>query len=250
MRDNEHKKNDNNQKEKIGGRAYSNGVRLISNSYTVKAYYEQNKLRIRVNKLKKREYSLIKKIPVIRGIFALILAVKMFLKEGINNPKKYWIIFLIIFLELLYWFLPSTTGIEINNIILFLYIAIPILLLIKFRKLIVETLKYHGAEHKTVNYYENGCKGDIASYSRLHKRCGSNIVFYYLLISVIMGFILNTHYLFLEVFYLGMAYEAIRYTPDRLLFLPYIFQKIVSKEPDEEHIMAAKVALDVLIDRR
>ncbi|MFW5982232.1 MAG: DUF1385 domain-containing protein [Halanaerobiaceae bacterium] len=239
------------EKEKIGGRAYSNGVRLMSNSYTAKAFYtREGQLKVKANKLKKQEsFSIIKKIPIIRGIVSLFFAVLMFLKEGVNNPKKYWIIFLIILLELIYWLLPSSTADGFLDIVLILYIAIPLILLLRFRKTIVEILKFHGAEHKTVHYYENDCSGDIKSYSRLHRRCGSNIVFYYLLISLVSIFLFNKNNFFLEILYLGIAYEAIRYTPEKLLFLPYFFQRIVTKEPDEKHIRAAKNALDVLIDR-
>jgi len=110
---------------------------------------------------------------------------------------------------------------------------------------------YHGAEHKVVHYYEGDCQGDISSYSRLHKRCGSNIVFYYLIISLSTLFVyipLNPY--LLELLFLGIAYEAIKYTPEKLLFLPYLFQRIVTREPEEKHIRAAKMALDVLLERK
>lgn len=241
--------NKTNKKDKIGGRAYANGVRLMNNSHTVKAYYDQKAdLKLAVRRLKKRDkLSFIKKIPILRGIISLFFAVAMFLKEGVNNPKKYWIIFLIILLELVYWLLPASAGEGFSYLILFLYIAIPVFMIIKFRKTIVEILKYHGAEHKTVHYYENNCQGNIASYSRLHKRCGSNIVFYYFFISLLAGLLLNTGNIFLEILYLGLAYEAIRYTPEKLLFFPYLFQRIVTKEPEEKHIKAARAALDVLV---
>jgi uncharacterized protein YqhQ len=48
---------------------------------------------------------------------------------------------------------------------------------------------YHGAEHKTVNAYENGCDlNDITavqSYSRVHQRCGTNIMFLMLMAAVL-----------------------------------------------------------------
>ncbi|MFP4016950.1 MAG: DUF1385 domain-containing protein, partial [Halanaerobiales bacterium] len=123
--------------------------------------------------------------------------------------------------------------------------------LLIFKDLIVEILKYHGAEHKTVHYYENDCQGDIQSYSRLHKRCGSNIVFYYIFISLSTIFIdIPINPFLLEVIFLGLAYEAIRYTPDKLLFLPYLFQRIVTREPEDKHIRAAERALEALLDRQ
>ncbi|MFW6306553.1 MAG: DUF1385 domain-containing protein, partial [Bacillota bacterium] len=84
-----------------------------------------------------------------------------------------------------------------------------------------------------------------------HKRCGSNIVFYYLIISLSTSFIyIPINPFLLEIIFLGIAYEAIRYTPDKLLFIPYLFQRIVTREPEERHIKAARKAFDVLMDQK
>ncbi len=241
-----------NEKEAIGGRAYSNGVRLMDNKYSVKAYYNKNdSLKVEVSKVKRSKYlKYIKKIPVLRGIISLLFAVIMFLKEGINKPKKYWAILLMILIDIIYMLLPSTVSENTMNLLMLLYLLLPIFLLIKFKNIISEVLKYHGAEHKVVNYYEGDYQGDISSYSRLHKRCGSNIVFYYIIISLSTLFLnIAINSLLLEFIFLGIAYEAIKYTPDKLLFLPYLFQRIVTKEPEEKHIRAAQMALEVLIER-
>ncbi|MTI58431.1 MAG: DUF1385 domain-containing protein [Firmicutes bacterium] len=238
------------QKEKIGGRAYKNGVRLMNSRFSVKAYYDENgKLQVKLSSVKRsKHYKLIKKIPIIRGIVSLLMAIWIFLKEGINNPKKNWAILLILLLDLLYIFIPGSESQVTNNILNLIYFGFPALLLLLFRKTISEVLKYHGAEHKVVHYYENDCQGDIQSYSRLHKRCGSNIVFYYLLITCTVGLFvyIPLNPLLLELLFLGIAYELIRYTPEQLLFLPYLFQRLVTKEPEERHIRAAKAALELL----
>lgn len=242
-----------NNKEKVGGRAYSNGLRLMNSKWSVKAYYDKNNnLRVKTGRVKRgKYYKYIKKIPVLRGIVSLMLAIAMFLKESTKNPRKYWVVLLIIFLDIIIIFLPASTGGDtvnlIMDIIFILYLVLPVILIIAFRKVIVEILKYHGAEHKAVNYYENDCQGDIQSYSRLHRRCGSNIVFYYILISLVVGsFDININIWLQELIYLGLAYEAIKYTPEKLLFIPYLFQRIVTREPEDKHIEAARLALDVL----
>lgn len=238
------------QKDKIGGRAYKNGVRLMNSSLSVKAYYDKNgELQVNFSIVKRSKYyKLIRKIPILRGILSLLMAVWMFLKEGINNPKKYWAIILVLLLDLIYIFIPVSKSQVTNNILTLVYFGVPVLLLLLFRKTISEVLKYHGAEHKVVHYYENDCQGDIQSYSRLHKRCGSNIVFYYLLITCTVGLFIYIplNPLLLELLFLGIAYELIRYTPKQLLFLPYLFQRLVTKEPEEKHIKAAKAALEQL----
>lgn len=238
-------------KENIGGRAYTNGVKLMNKKYSVKAYYdENNKINYQISKIKNRKFIYImQKIPVIRGIINLVLAITIFLKESINRPKKYWFIFLIIILDILYiYFLENeATSIVVGNILLILYYLIPICLLIIFRKKIKEVLKFHGAEHKAVNYYENNFKGKISDYSRLHRRCGSNLIFYYIIINLIANLAnINLNLLLLQLIYLGLAYEAVRYTPEKLLFIPQLFQKIVTKEPETKHLKAAQSALNLL----
>lgn len=236
-------------KDKIGGRAYKNGVKLQNTKKSVKAYYDQNnKLQIEIKALKQNKYfKYIKKIPIIRGIATLFLAILSFLKEAVNNPKKYWFIFAIILFDLIYIFMPESTSTGIENIFLFAYFSLPIILILIFKNGISDVLKFHGAEHKAVNYYENNYEGDINSYSRIHRRCGSNIVFYYLIFTFLSSFFTINLNLFIQEFLiLGIAYEAIKYTPKKLLFFPTLFQKFVTREPDRKHLKAAEKALEVL----
>ncbi len=242
-----------NSKTKIGGRAYKNGVRLMNDKRSVKAYYnKENKLEVEISQVKKNKYmKYIKKIPVIRGIASLFFAILIFLKEVFKDPKKYWFIFVIILLDLIYFFIPESSADSTNTletIYLIFYFTVPLVLIIIFKNGISEVLKFHGAEHKAVHYYENDYKGKIASYSRIHRRCGSNIVFYYFLITFISSFFtININVFLQELLFLGLAYEAIKYTPESLLIFPSLFQKIVTREPEERQILAAKKALDVLI---
>ena len=239
------------EKEKMGGRAYKNGLRLMNENYSVKVYYEEDeRLRYRLSKVKYNEYfKHIKKLPVIRGIVSIILAIFSFLKEGIKKPRFYLLIALIIALDLTYVFFASGNG-SGGGYIIYLYLLIPLVLLFFFRGTVSEVLQYHGAEHKAVNYYENDYKGDIDSYSRLHRRCGSNIIFYYFLLSFGLGWLVSEAGLLLfisfEFLCLGLAYEAVRYTPEKLLFIPQIFQRVVTREPEEKHLAAAEKALEIL----
>ena len=71
------------KKEKVGGRAYSNGVRLKNKHKSVKAYYDSNgDIRIQTNPVRQNKFlKKIKKIPLIRGIAVIIFAILSFLKE-------------------------------------------------------------------------------------------------------------------------------------------------------------------------
>ncbi|MFW6266230.1 MAG: DUF1385 domain-containing protein [Halanaerobiales bacterium] len=237
-------------KEKIGGRAYSNGLKLVNSKYSVKAYYDQEDfLRYKRRKVSRpRFFKIIRKIPVLRGIILLIWAIGSFLKESVKKPKKYWLIILIIIVDVVFMYASASTEGSVNRFIHLIYYSLPIILIVIFWNFITEVLKYHGAEHKAVNYYENDCEGSIASYSRLHRRCGSNIVFYYLFITILMSFIdIPFNFFLQELLYLGLAYEAIQYTPDYLLFIPQFFQRIATREPEEKHIKAAELALQKLL---
>ena len=72
-----------NNKDKIGGRAYKNGVKLKNNRRAVKAYYDKNdNLKTEIRGVKQNKYlKYIKKIPVLRGIAVLFLAILSFLIE-------------------------------------------------------------------------------------------------------------------------------------------------------------------------
>jgi uncharacterized protein YqhQ len=130
-----------------------------------------------------------------------------------------------------------------------IYVSLPVILIIFFRKNISEVLKYHGAEHMAVNYYENDCRGNIKDYSRLHKRCGSNFVFYYLLFQIIAFFInLNLNFLVEHLLYIGLAYEAMIHTPDSFLPVVTIIQRFMTKKPDEKQLKAAEAALKILTE--
>ncbi|MCF8001485.1 MAG: DUF1385 domain-containing protein [Halanaerobiales bacterium] len=241
-----------NNKEKVGGRAYSNGVRLKNKHKSVKAYYDNNgNIRIQTKLVKQNKFiEQIKKVPLIRGIAVIIFAILSFLKEVFKEPKKYWFVFLILMAEVLYMFLPSDSSSAIQGIVFLIYISIPIILLFVFKNSVSEVLKFHGAEHKAVNYYENDYQGDIASYSRIHRRCGSNIVFFYIIISILAGFFeLGLPLILQEILILGIAYEAIKYLPEKLLGIPSLFQKLFAREPDQRQLKAAEAALEVLTNK-
>jgi|AntRauTorcE11898_2_1112593.scaffolds.fasta_scaffold31614_2 uncharacterized protein YqhQ len=238
-----------NKKEKIGGRAYSNGVRLKNKHRSVKAYYDENgNIRIESKLVKQNKYmKYIKKIPIIRGILVLFFAILSFLKEVFKDPKKYWFIFLILIAEILYMLIPSNSNPTLQGMFFLIYISIPIILLIIFKNSVSEVLKFHGAEHKAVNYYENDYEGNIASYSRIHRRCGSNIIFFYIIFSILVSFFnLSLPLLWQELLILGIAYEAIKYLPEKLFFIPSLFQKFFARKPDKRQLKTAQVALEIL----
>lgn len=153
-------------------------------------------------------------------------------------------------------------------------IRITILLLymagISLMKDIQQLFRYHGAEHKSVFAYElkgELVPGSVIKFSRFHPRCGTSfllivafvaILSFSLLDSFMLLFItsitlpirLLTHLPFIPIVG-GLAYEIIKFSAKhgttwwgKILIAPgLLLQKITTKEPTEQQIEVALVAL-------
>ncbi len=122
------------------------------------------------------------------------------------------------------------------------------------------TFQYHGAEHKVVNAYEQNDLKNAKKYSRIHLRCGTSFILFVLALSIIVYLFLPTDISFLSKYALrlallpiiaGMGYELIRISPKceknfffKIIMAPGLFlQRLTTKEPTEEQLEVAKVAL-------
>ncbi|MBI4733254.1 MAG: DUF1385 domain-containing protein [Rubrobacteridae bacterium] len=124
---------------------------------------------------------------------------------------------------------------------------------------------YHGAEHKAVNAYENGCDLDdvdaIQRHSRVHQRCGTNLV--YLIMAAIavyvpspdakLNVLLSTLYVVfamaisLELFRQLMRWPQFIFTK-MLLFGGNMLQRFVTtKEPENDQVVVASKALQLVL---
>ncbi|MGM0471217.1 MAG: DUF1385 domain-containing protein [Bacillota bacterium] len=245
---------------KIGGRAYRNGVRLFGEKYTVKCYYEDNQLKHTIGKNRLKENKLFtkaKQIPVLRGIISILFSLYFMIKEAWQQPKKFWPLLLIIGISIgleIYWYLVPAGGYIFFSLpplieILVYIIGLSSLIQLLRKTLLKEIFKFHGAEHKAVNYYQNNFQSTIANQSRLAKRCGTNLVVFYLLIIISLELVGITFNVYLEsLLALGLGYELLLAAPDYLMELPYLIQRITTIEPDDKHLKAAQSALEILID--
>lgn len=121
---------------------------------------------------------------------------------------------------------------------------------------------YHGAEHKTINAIEAGellTPQNVKKYSRIHTRCGTSfILMSMILMIVIFTFVGQTdpvHRILIKVACMplvaGAAYELFRlplYFPEnpvvKALTAPGLWmQKLTTKEPNEEQLAVAIVAM-------
>jgi uncharacterized protein YqhQ len=121
---------------------------------------------------------------------------------------------------------------------------------------------YHGAEHKTINAFENGVSLDVegvSAHSTAHTRCGTSFLLIVVLLSVLVFALLGrppmvwriiSRVLLIPVI-AGISYEFIRFAAShrdnlfiKILILPSIaLQSLTTREPDETMLEVAISAL-------
>ena len=142
------------------------------------------------------------------------------------------------------------------------------LLAVSRMKDIRRTFMYHGAEHKCINCVETGHEltvDHVRAASRFHKRCGTSFLFYVVIISVIIGFFIQSGStplrlvirLALIPVIAGISYEFIRLAGSSDHPVVNVFakpglamQKITTAEPDDSMIEVAIAAVEKVFDWR
>lgn len=121
---------------------------------------------------------------------------------------------------------------------------------------------YHGAEHKTVHAYEAGEPLTVASiqaHTTAHARCGTSFILVVVLISVLVFSLLGRPPLLLRLasrvlllpVITGISYEWLKFSARhensrwiQMLLLPGLaMQKLTTREPDDQMVEVAVVAL-------
>ncbi len=128
--------------------------------------------------------------------------------------------------------------------------------------------EYHGAEHKTIHVYEAGDEltyENANKYSTLHMRCGTAFLMIVVFISILIFSILGEQTLIQRVIYrivlipliIGISYEFIKLAGkfpgskiSKIVSIPgLLFQKLTTRNPSEEQLEVAIVALEKVINR-
>jgi len=118
--------------------------------------------------------------------------------------------------------------------------------------------QYHGAEHKTIQAYENDEElkpENVRKYSTMHVRCGTSFLLIVMIVAILIFAFLGkqpmiwriTSRILLIPVIAGISYELIRlagkfskYKVVNILFYPgLLLQKITTKEPDNDQIEVA-----------
>ncbi len=149
---------------------------------------------------------------------------------------------------------------------------------ISLMKEIRRVFQYHGAEHKSIHAYEQGEQLTVENcrkYPTLHARCGTAFIMLVLLVSIFLfslvfpffppdlfGNKIVTNFFFILVKMLlllpiaGLSYEMIRFGErvkhpllDLILKPGLLLQKLTTREPTDDQIEVALVALKRTLER-
>lgn len=127
--------------------------------------------------------------------------------------------------------------------------------------------EYHGAEHKVIHAFEDGqalAKGDIASFSPIHPRCGTSFLMIVMIVSIFIFSLIPHSWplwakfvsrVVLLPLIAGTSYEVLklsakyRHNPVvKILMWPGLaLQQLTTREPDEAQIEVAMRALNEVL---
>ena len=132
------------------------------------------------------------------------------------------------------------------------------ILLVSLIKDIKRVFQYHGAEHKTIQAYENNeelTPENVSKYSTLHVRCGTSFLLIVMVVAVFVFALLGKQTILWRIIsrillmpvIAGISYELIklagkfsRYRIVKILFYPgLLIQKITTREPDSSQLEVA-----------
>lgn len=126
--------------------------------------------------------------------------------------------------------------------------------------------QYHGGEHKSIFCYEAGgalSAKEAMNHRRFHPRCGTSFIFLTLLVSIVVAMFIPWGSRLVRTLLklicvpaiMGVAYEFIRYAGrhdnwfTRILSAPGLWiQRITTREPDEQQIAVAMIALKGVLE--
>ncbi|MCD4669923.1 MAG: DUF1385 domain-containing protein, partial [Actinomycetia bacterium] len=273
-------------KYQVGGQAVIEGVMMRGKNFWSLAVRRPDKT-ISTKLFKNSSLTVNNKFlgfPFIRGVVNLIesmalgfralsYSVNEATEEDIQFSKKEMtiaIIIAVIFAVGVFFILPTLIGRSFssyfpNTIVYNLMEGLVRILLFLGYILIISQLKdikrifqYHGAEHKTIQAYENDEEmkiENVKKYTTLHVRCGTSFLLIVMVVAIFVFALLGRPPLLLRILYRvllipvisGISYELIKlagkYSKHKIvniIFYPgLLLQKITTREPDDSQIEVA-----------
>lgn len=279
-----------------GGQALIEGVLMRGKNYLAAAFRKPDgEIVVHSEPLSKIYQSRITKIPFLRGIVVLWDALGLGMKyltmsanyqteeeeEKIEGPALYLTLaFSLLVAALLFFVGPALLSKGIHYLIPFgtvvqnlleglIRLIFVILYIWGIGRMpdIARVFSYHGAEHKTINAFENRAKltpESVKQFSVQHPRCGTAFILYVIVLSVFVftligktsWIVLILSRIILIPFIAMIAYEFLRWTADHLdnkfirwMALPGLtLQKLTTNEPDEKMLEVSITAFNAMFE--
>jgi len=219
-----------NQTPVYGGQALLEGVMFGGKEHTVTAIRRNDDSidYFHVKKAKKPIYQKLKKIPLVRGVIALIESAGLGSRHLQFSSERYDVdpgeesidteetsklqmilgvaavgVLSFLFGKVMFTLTPvfianffspwieSATGQTILESFFKLILLLVYLYFISLTPIVKRVFQYHGAEHKVINCYEAGLEitvANVQSQSRLHYRCGSSFILFTVIVGMFVYF--------------------------------------------------------------
>lgn len=249
----------------IGGSALPNGIILQYDDIVVKSTRNKNEeivvevksIECQKKYIKNKYERIIERMPVLRGIYHLIIV----------NGNKYIKLNILLFLLLdIFERIPLLNNDSVSSIYSSLLVIINVFLIGAFIYILIylkSILKYHGVEHKIVNAFEQDKRiqiNEVKKCSRVHNRCGTIFAIFVLLTFIAIKYFVSilSLKLFLSIQVLlsiGIAYEI--YSNEFLNKIGfkhistiggYIQKYLTTLEPDEKQLEVGIACINKLLE--
>ncbi len=286
----------NNKLPTYGGQAVIEGVMMRGKTTVAVAMRSpEHEIVIHTEQLGGIYKSNLSKIPFLRGLILLwdalglgmrALTLSANLQTGDDEDLEGAALYITLGLSLsfgigLFFIAPATVGQWIENYFsvnawwgnltegfIRLILLVGYVWAIGFMPDIKRVYAYHGAEHKTINAFEDGAEltpETVAKYPLEHPRCGTafllNVVIFSIILYTMMGpmslfWRLASRILLLPVIS-GIAYEYLRWTANHLSspFVRWIIkpnlalQRLTTNEPDLDVIEVGIAAFNAMLEQ-
>lgn len=241
-----------------GGWASFNGVNFRSENYIVHAFRKKEGIKVTITELEKDEKpgllskvdDILSGIPFIRGLWLIIY----------NLFVQWKMLILLTVITFPLTMLPGKfyPGGSMNMNFSSLLLTLLVMgLLCKVSSL----GKYHAAEHMAGNTYDDEQAltiDNISCHSRIHERCGTNLVTIILTLFIVF-YLITKQYLFSFIITESVGYELFRLRESKYKFARYLIAPffVIGKtcqllfftsHPQKNHLEVAKTSLQKLID--
>jgi len=277
-----------------GGQAVIEGVMIRGRKAIVTAVRRPNgSLAVATQPLATMYTGWMRKTPLIRGVVVLIEALVLGIKallysanvsleeegESVSGGLLWFMLIIALAISVALFFmaplfLTKLLDPYINSSIVFNLIegCLRIVIFVAYLKLVTlvpdlrRAFAYHGAEHKTINAYEDGALLEVEAarkYNTAHVRCSTSLLFVVLIIAIIVFALIGLPSIWLMVLsriilipvIAAIAYEVIYFAARhnnslvRAILAPGLWlQSLTTREPDDTQLEVALSALKRVVE--